>query len=194
MKKLVLLITVISLTFMICTSCGNNQIEAQEKKYIEEAEKMNFILTSPDFKNSEMIPSQFTCDKEDISPELNWTGTPEGTKSFVLICDDPDAPMGTWDHWVAYNIPADWKTMPKDANNNQKYKNNITEGKNSWGNLGYGGPCPPGNNPHRYFFKLYALDKDLNLKEGLDKKQLLKKIDGHIIAIAELMGKYTRIK
>lgn len=150
---------------------------------------MAFELTSSAFRNGEAIPSKYTCDGQDISPPLMWQGAPEKTRSFALICDDPDAPVGTWVHWVAYNLPASAKSLPEGvtAANPQTGQ----QGQNSWGQAGYGGPCPPGGT-HRYFFKLYALDVQLTLKAAAGKHQVLKAAEGHILAQAELMGKYSR--
>jgi len=149
------------------------------------------ILKSPAFVNNGMIPAKYTCDAEDVSPELIWENAPEDTKSFALICDDPDAPMGTWVHWVLYNIPANVNKLPENFPSDKKLDNGITNGINDFRKYGYGGPCPP-SGTHRYFFKLYALNATLNLKPGLTKSELLKYIEKHIIAKAELVGKYSR--
>ncbi len=151
------------------------------------------IIKSPEFDYGEMIPVKYTCDGENISPPLEWDKIPEGTKSFVLICDDPDAPMGTWDHWILFNIPADIKGLSPGIKPLEKLENGAVHGKNSWGKLGYGGPCPP-YGTHRYFFKIYALDTLLDLKPGATKKEVLKAMEGHIIGYGELMGKYKRTK
>ena len=146
---------------------------------------MQMSLTSPAFNDGEAIPVQYSCDGDDVSPDLDWFGIPEGTASLAFIMDDPDAPVGTWIHWVLYNIPADMPGLQLG----------ITgvgmDGTNSWGTTGYGGPCPPGGT-HRYFFKLYALDLNLDLEAGANKEELLTAIDGHILGQAELMGTYTR--
>lgn len=143
-----------------------------------------FILTSPAFKNGESIPSKYTCDGEDLSPPLAWTDPPQGTASFALLVDDPDAPVGDWVHWLLYNIPSDAHEIPESGSVG-------ISGINSWPKPGYGGPCPP-NGTHRYFFKLYALDTMLTLSEGAKKADLLKAIEGHVLAQAELMGIYAR--
>jgi hypothetical protein len=145
---------------------------------------LNMELTSPAFTQQSTIPSKFTCDDQDISPELNWTDPPEGTESFVLIADDPDAPNGDWVHWVLYNIPADTHSIAENSSVG-------TEGNNSWPKLGYGGPCPP-SGVHRYFFKLYALDTTLALNVGATKEDVLNLVDGHVLGQAELMGTYER--
>lgn len=150
------------------------------------------VIKSPDFKNGEAIPKMFTCEGEDISPKLEWENAPSGTKSFALICDDPDAPMGTWVHWVIYNIPGDFKSLERNLPKKLKLENGILQGKNSWPKTGYNGPCPPPGKPHRYFFKLYALDTILNLKENATKEDLLSAMKGHILEEAETMGTYKR--
>lgn len=146
---------------------------------------MRMALTSPAFNNGEPIPERFTCDGEDISPELDWFGIPEGTVSLALIMDDPDAPVGTWVHWVLYNLPMDLTGL------RESMTGVGVDGNNSWNRTGYGGPCPP-SGTHRYYFKLYALDVNLDLEPGADKKALLAAIEGHVIGQAELMGTYSR--
>lgn len=151
--------------------------------------KMN--ITSPAFTEGGMIPAKYTCDGKDISPPLEWKNAPAGTKSFALISDDPDAPMGTWVHWVIYNIPADVTKLDEGVQPEKEFKNRMRQGSNSWPRIGYGGPCPP-SGTHRYFFKLYALDTLLDLKPGATKEQLLQAMKGHTLAEAQLMGKYRR--
>ena len=152
---------------------------------------MAFELTSSAFAHEEPIPQKYTCDGEDISPPLQWSDPPEGTQSLALIADDPDAPMGTWVHWVLYNLPAETRALSEAVPSDADLPDGGRHGKNSWRRLGYGGPCPPGGT-HRYFFKLYALDTALALAVGASKRQLLRAIEGHILAQAELMGTYTR--
>ncbi|MGC9323753.1 MAG: YbhB/YbcL family Raf kinase inhibitor-like protein [Desulfomonilia bacterium] len=148
-------------------------------------------LTSPDFAQGGMIPSEYTCDGDDVSPPLSISGIPDGTKSITLICDDPDAPIGTWDHWVYYNIPPDTVSLPKNIGPDEHPSQGGIQGKNDFRKIGYGGPCPPFGT-HRYFFRLYALDTLLDLPNGAKKKQVLKAIEGHVLAQAELMGTYKR--
>jgi Raf kinase inhibitor-like protein, YbhB/YbcL family len=145
----------------------------------------NMKLTSV-FENSSEIPSKYTCDGEDAAPELTISQTPEGTKSLALIVDDPDAPMGTWVHWLLYNIPAD--TTKIDA---QNLPEGTRQGMTDFRRMGWGGPCPP-SGTHRYFFKLYALSETLELPDGLKKSQLEYAIKDHIIEKAELIGLYKR--
>mgnify|MGYP001564115471 CR=1 FL=1 len=142
-------------------------------------------LTSPAFTHNGSIPSEYTCDGSGLSPPLGISDVPENAKSLVLISDDPDAPVGTWDHWVVFNIPASAKEIPTGT------EPQGTPGKNSWGRTGYGGPCPP-SGTHRYFFKLYALDTTLNLPAGSAKKQIESAMQGRILTKAELMGTYSR--
>jgi len=152
---------------------------------------MALELTSPAFSEGEMIPARYTCDGSDISPALSWSGVPKTAKSLALICDDPDALRGTWVHWVLFNIPADAVGLPAEISSAATLENSARHGKNDFRRLGYGGPCPPGGT-HRYFFKRYALDTGLNLDSGITKDQLLKAMQGHILAEAQLMGKYKR--
>lgn len=152
---------------------------------------MSLELKSRAFENEEMIPEKFSCDGEDISPELTWSGAPENTKSFALICDDPDAPVGTFVHWVIFNIPADVSKLGENVPNHELLENGAEQGKNDFGKIGYGGPCPPGGT-HRYYFKLYALDQKVNLDPGISKDQLLDEIKDNIIDEAQLMGRYER--
>lgn len=151
---------------------------------------MNFRILSSAFKNYESIPRTYTCDGQNISPPLNWNDPPEGTKSLVLINDDPDAPSGDWVHWIVYNIPPDTRKF-NDNQSAEGLPENCLQGRNDFGRIGYGGPCPP-SGTHRYSFKLYALDIVLNVREGLTKNFLLEMINGHIIAATELVGKYSR--
>jgi Raf kinase inhibitor-like YbhB/YbcL family protein len=148
-------------------------------------------LTSSAFAQGAMIPKEYTCDGRDISPPLSWSEPPEKTQIFALIMDDPDAPMGTWVHWVIYNIPATVHTLREGVPPNADLPDGSRQGRNSWRRIGYGGPCPP-SGTHRYFFKLYALDTMLGLAAGATKEELLKAMEGNILAQAELMGKYSR--
>ena len=152
---------------------------------------MTLEITSSAFSEGEMIPTGYTCDGPDVSPDLAWTGVPETTQSLALICDDPDAPMGTWVHWVLFNIPPGARGLPGEISPDAALENGARHGTNDFGRLGYGGPCPPGGT-HRYFFKLYALDTELDLASGITKAQLVEAMEGHILAEAQLMGKYKR--
>jgi len=154
---------------------------------------MSFELTSDAFANGQSIPVKYSCKGRNISPALAWNEPPAGTQSFALIVDDPDAPMGTWVHWVLFNIPANTRHLPEDAQITGKNiePNTTSVGKNSWGDLGYGGPCPP-SGTHRYYFKLYAIDTTISLSPGPTKEQVLKAMQGHLLAQAELMGTFSK--
>ncbi|MFW6139541.1 MAG: YbhB/YbcL family Raf kinase inhibitor-like protein [Spirochaetota bacterium] len=157
----------------------------------KEGDKMDLKVTSQSFSEGGKIPVKYTCDGKDISPPLSWSGGPDNTRSYAIISDDPDAPVGTWVHWVIYNIPADVTSLPEDVPKAEKLENGAVQGRNDFKKYGYGGPCPPGGT-HRYFFKVYALDTMIDEGPGLTKKQLLKAMEGHILAQGELMGKYSR--
>lgn len=159
---------------------------------IKGGEVMALELESRVFKNGTPIPAKYTCNGQDISPPLEWKNVPAGTKSFALICDDPDAPMGTWVHWVLYDIPGTKKSLQEDVSKTARQSDGSAQGITDFGRAGYGGPCPPPGAAHRYFFRLYALDSRLNLREGLTKDALLNAIEGHVIEKAELVGKFKR--
>ena len=149
------------------------------------AQAMNLQVKSPAFQEGGMIPGTYTCNGSDISPPLSWSGVPAGAKSIALIMDDPDAPRGTWVHWVLFNIPPDTTGLGESTDGGAQ------QGHNSWRRTGYGGPCPPGGT-HRYYFKVYALDILLTPKTGVTKDQLLRAMDGHVLAEGQLMGRYSR--
>ncbi len=153
---------------------------------------MKTSLTSAAFADGEPIPAKYTCDGNDVSPPLQWTNAPANTRCFALIADDPDAPVGTWVHWVLYDLPADSSALPENVAKTQNITGNAKQGVNDFRRLGYGGPCPPPGKPHRYFFKLYALDRVLDLKPAVTKKDLLKAMEGHVLAEGQLMGTYQR--
>ena len=152
---------------------------------------MTMVITSPAFLPEGEIPRRYTCDGEDISPALDWSGLPEGTKSIALISDDPDAPMGTWVHWVLFNLPGETKELAEHIPPDKTLTNGARQGANDFRKIGYGGPCPPGGT-HRYFFKIYALDTQFDLPPGAKKAELLKAMQGHILGQGQLMGKYKR--
>jgi len=153
---------------------------------------MSIQLTSTAFAEGSPIPAKYTCDGADVSPPLRWSNVPEGTKSIALISDDPDAPVGTWVHWVVYNIPPDATELAENIPKSEVLTNGARQGMSDFKRIGYGGPCPPPGSPHRYFFKLYALDTALDLKPGATKQQLLQAVEGHILAEGQLMGTYQR--
>ena len=143
-------------------------------------------ITSPAFADGQPIPAAFTADGANVSPELAIANPPAGTACFALIVDDPDAPMGTWVHWVAWNIPASTTAIPEG-----RLPAGSVEGRNSWGRTGYGGPSPP-SGTHRYHFKLYAVDRPLELPRTADKQTLIDVMEGHVLARAQLTGTYRR--
>jgi Raf kinase inhibitor-like YbhB/YbcL family protein len=153
---------------------------------------MSFEIASTAFSNGGMIPKKHTCDGPDVSPPLKWTRAPASTQSFALIVDDPDAPVGTWVHWVLYNLPANVTELPEGVEKQEQLANGATQGRNDFRRIGYGGPCPPPGSPHRYYFKLYALDTKLALKAGATKPALEGAMKSHVLGEAELMGRYGR--
>jgi Raf kinase inhibitor-like YbhB/YbcL family protein len=153
---------------------------------------MPFELRSSAFRQNQAIPKKYTCDGSDVSVPLNWNDPAQGTKSFGLIADDPDAPRGTWVHWVLYDLPADTRELAEGIPAKETLDDGAEQGKNDFGKIGYGGPCPPPGPVHHYQFKLYALDKMVGLRPGATKQQLLDAMKGHILAQAELIGTYKR--
>lgn len=148
-------------------------------------------LKSSSFNHEGTIPAKYTCDGQNLSPPLSWSSAPDQTKSFALICDDPDAPVGLWVHWVIFDIPATVHSLPENVSRKEEIAGLGKNGKNTSRRWGYDGPCPP-DGTHRYYFKLYALDTVLNLKAGLTREELLNAMRGHILAEAQLMGRYKR--
>ncbi len=153
--------------------------------------KKTFTLKSSAFENNGYIPRTYTCDGNDISPPLSWSGAPPETKSYVLIVYDSDAPKGVFYHWLLYNIPADLSALPENVPRGPETPYGL-QGVNDFGIVGYGGPCPPTGSTHRYVFLLLALDTRLSLKAGATIDDLLKALDGHVIAYAKLVGIYGR--
>ena len=149
-------------------------------------------LKSSAFAAGANIAKKYTCDAEDVSPPLTWNDPPAGAQSFALIADDPDAPVGTWVHWVIYDLPGNARELAEGVAKQEQLPNGARQGRNDFRKIGYGGPCPPPGKPHRYFFKLYALDGKLNLKSGATKADVEKAMQGHIVAQGELMGRYGR--
>jgi len=152
---------------------------------------MEIKITSSAFEDGGLIPAKYTCDGADVSPPLQWDAVPEGTKSIALICDDPDAPMGTWVHWVLFNLPAETNELAENIPADKILPDGARQGVSDFGRIGYGGPCPPGGT-HRYFFKIYALDAEIGLEADANKRQLLKAMEGHILEQGQLVGKYKR--
>jgi Raf kinase inhibitor-like YbhB/YbcL family protein len=148
-------------------------------------------MTAAAFPDGGTIPKKFTCDGTDVSPALSWTNSPTGTRSLAMIADDPDAPGGTWVHWVLYDLPPDTRQLPEGVPRSPQLPNKALQGRNDFGKIGYNGPCPPRGSAHRYFFKLYALDfKKTGLRPAATKAELERAIQGHILAQAQLIGKF----
>ena len=178
----------IGLIFSLILAIGMFVISTRCNASLFKGNSMSFTLQSKAFSDGSSIPTKYTCTAEDISPPLAWEGAPEKTKSFVLIMDDPDAPGGTWDHWIVFNIP---ETVHAFSENLMLLPEGALQGKNSWGKSVYGGPCPP-SGEHRYYFKLYALDNRLNLPEGASKSEVESAMQGHVLADATVMGRYKK--
>ncbi len=173
----------------VWTSCQDlKSSNPYPSNHAMEGNAMSLRLSSPSFEHEGMIPERYTCDGEDINPTLQIDGVPQGTQSFALIVDDPDAPKGTWDHWILWNLDPSIQEIPEGTKTPQG-----TLGTNDFKRLEYGGPCPP-SGTHRYYFKLYALDQKLNLKEGATKEELETAMHGHVLDEAILMGRYARAK
>lgn len=156
-------------------------------------EIMALTLSSSAFKQDEVIPLRYSCEGENISPPLTWHGVPEGTRSLVLILDDPDAPRGLFTHWIVYNLPPNLDGLPEDAAANVIHQLSAIHGRNDFGQRTYGGPCPPrGDDPHRYYFRLYALDSPINVMSGAPRPQVLDALRDHVLERAELVGLFER--
>lgn len=153
---------------------------------------MAFELTSAAFSSEEAIPDRYTCEGADVSPPLTWSDAPEGTHEFALICEDPDAPGGTFTHWLLYNIPPTRTELSENVPTDPTLSWGAAQGRNDFGNVGYGGPCPPMGSTHRYYFRLYALDQQLDLPPGASRNQLLQEVEEHAIARTGLMGRCSR--
>ena len=153
---------------------------------------MPIEVSSPAFEDGGTIPPRFTCQGDDVSPPLKWANLPDGTKSVALICDDPDAPAGTWVHWVLYDLSPKFDGLPEAIPGGEVTWQGAKQGVNDFRRSGYGGPCPPPGKPHRYFFKIYALDIEPGLPAGASKADLLRAIEGHVLAEGQLIGLYQR--
>lgn len=153
---------------------------------------MNFSVSSPSFQNGGDIPKKFTCEGADVSPELEFTSPPANAQSLAIIADDPDAPVGTWTHWILFDLPAETRGLPENVAKVDEVPTGGRQGRNDFKKIGYGGPCPPAGKPHRYFFKVYVLDKKLNLKPGSSRQEVEEAMKDHVLANAEWMGKFQR--
>lgn len=177
------------LLLVLLPACGGAKEPAAEPK---EDAAMKLELVSTAFEEGSDIPQKHTCDGADLSPPLSWSAPPAGTKSLALIGDDPDAPGGTWVHWVLYKLPPDAASLAEGIPPDEQLAGGGEQGTNDFRQVGYGGPCPPKGSAHRYFFKLYALDTELDLPGKATKKKLLRAMEGHILAQGQLMGRYQR--
>lgn len=148
-------------------------------------------ITSTVFNEGEDIPDMYSCNGVNISPPLNWDVIPEDTESIAIICEDPDASGDPWTHWIIFNLPADTRNLPEHVMGREELENGAMQGLNDFGSVGYGGPCPP-SGTHRYLFKIYALDRKLDLPPLIGRGEFLKAIEGHVIDQGELMGVFTR--
>src|SRR4051794_3605987 len=178
------------LLLLVCANCGPGCKGGKETQPGGTA--MNIELTSTAFREGETIPKQYTGDGQDVSPPLQWSDPPQEAKSFALVCDDPDAPRGTWVHWVLFNLPAGQRRLEEGVPAREVLPDGTKQGKNDFGKVGYGGPAPPRGKPHRYFFKVHALDTLLDLPPGATREQLLAALKGHVLAEGQLMGRYGR--
>jgi hypothetical protein len=158
----------------------------------QKAARSKIELKTTSFTPGGFIPKRFTCEAADVSPDLAWTDPPPGTQSFALIEDDPDAPSGTFVHWVVYDLPAAYRKLPEALSGNAQMPDGARQGTNDFSRVGYSGPCPPPGRPHRYFIRLYALDTILNLRPAARRKELDAAMQGHILAQAGLMGRFQR--
>jgi Raf kinase inhibitor-like YbhB/YbcL family protein len=181
-RSAIALLVIVAVSFFVVLS------EAQPPK----GEGMSLQISSSAFSEGQMIPKKFSCDGADVSPQLSWNEAPKAARSFVLILEDPDAPAGNWVHWVLYNLPAETRELREGVPKQEELDNGALQGRNDFRKVGYGGPCPPPGKPHRYYFKLYALDTKLNLNAGASKADAERAMKGHIVAQAQLMGRYSR--
>jgi Raf kinase inhibitor-like YbhB/YbcL family protein len=158
----------------------------------DEENPMSLTLSSPSFSNGGDIAKKFTCDGADVSPQLSWTDPPAGTQAFALLADDPDAPVGNWNHWTMWNLPPSSRGVPEGMSKDAHLPDGSEQGLNDFPKVGYNGPCPPPGKPHRYYFRLFALDAKLDLKPRAGKRDLEAAMKGHVLAQAEWMGRYGR--
>jgi len=184
MKRIPIVVTVLVILCAVCAVVAADEIKTEGKV-------MQLTVTSSAFCEGAMIPPDYTCDGRDESPALSWSGGPGGTKSYAVVADDPDAPAGTWVHWVVYDIPPDVTQLAEGQGRGKNLDCGAVAGVNDFRRHGYGGPCPPGGT-HRYFFRVYAVDTLLGRSPGMSKKELLDLLEGHVLAEGALMGRYSR--
>lgn len=183
MKRVIFIIVILAL---ILLSCADNEINLEKEGSVE-----TITVTSPAFEHNGTIPAKYTCQGEEVSPPIKWSGIPEGTQSIALISDDPDAPMGTWVHWVIYLIPPEITGLDENIPKMGILEKGMRQGLNSGRGTGYQGPCPP-SGEHRYFFKVYALDFMPELDAEISKQTLLNEMEDHIIGYGEIIGLYEK--
>ena len=180
------------LIMIFLPSCGDDpQGAATVPREEAKGAKMAIEVRSSAFEDGDPVPTRYTCDDLDVSPPLSWGSVPDGTQRLALIADDPDAPRGTFVHWVVYNLPPDTRGLPEDVPNQQILPSGAAQGVNGAGSVGYMGPCPP-SGTHRYFFKVYALDTQLGLGAGASNEEVLDAMEGHVLGEGQLMGTYRR--
>ncbi|HUY13062.1 MAG TPA: YbhB/YbcL family Raf kinase inhibitor-like protein [Terriglobia bacterium] len=175
---------------ILCAGCAGGTSSGLAQGHATPVSPMK--LGSPDFAQGSFIPARFTCKGGDVSPVLQWTRPPGNTQAFALIVEDPDAPGGTWTHWLLYNLPAAARALPQGVPKTAEISGGGRQGVNDFGLIGYGGPCPPPGKPHRYFFRLYALNAPLALDAGASKEQVHAALQGRVVAETELMGRFKR--
>lgn len=177
--------TALTASILLLTAVQATQAQAGRKS-------MAFTISSPSFSSGGEIAKKFTCDGADVSPQLAWTEPPSGTKAIALLVDDPDAPVGSWTHWVLWNVPVTTRGLSEGMSKAATLPDGSQQGMNDFRKTGYNGPCPPAGKPHRYYFKLFALDGKLDLKVGASKRELEAAMKGHILGQSEWMGRYGR--
>ncbi len=185
-------LSILVLALMVNSIVANFQLSSIVYAASKEAKVSRISIASSAFGQGQRIPRQYTADGVDKSPPLSWSAAPEGTKSFALVCEDPDAPGGTWIHWIIYDIPANHTNLPDGMSKQPQLTDGSKQGTNSFHRIGYGGPSPPPGAPHRYFFKLYALDGMSEYEPGVKLEKLRQFLEAHEIAQAQTMGIYGR--
>jgi Raf kinase inhibitor-like YbhB/YbcL family protein len=203
-KRVIKTVTFLTSMIALCclAACGSISTEVEKVPTATDTasettlnERVNesheFKLESSAFKNGDSIPAEYSCEGEDFSPPLNWSGAPQGTQTFAIIMEDPDAPVGTWVHWVLYNLPANAEALPAAVESPSDLPPGTQVGLNDWDENSYGGPCPP-SGTHRYFFYIFALDSEVKLGEGATSAALREAISGHTLAQTEHMGTFSR--
>jgi len=174
-------------TLFLITLLNANAAHAQGEKAMP-----TLTVSSTSFPAGTEIPKKFTCAGEDMSPQLSWSGAPSSVQAFALITDDPDAPAGTWTHWVLYDLPSSTTSLNEGLSKSDQLPDGSKQGRNDFRRIGYNGPCPPAGKPHRYFFKVYALDRKFDIKPGAARSEVEKAMQGHVLAQGEYMGTYRR--